>query len=134
MGRGDVAHIEGRILAQPDHIHIRKVALNFLTKVNMFALHALQRYRPCLRHDAAFAIGQRIGCIYPNIMAARLRFLSQTETAVRFNVHGFDGVHLKGDFHTYSPDMLAPASGAPGENAMQIGCADYTKAFSITSI
>ena len=103
VGRRDVTHIEGRVLAQPDDIDIAKVQIDGLAQIRVTALDALHRQRLRPGDDAPFAEGQAIGGVVPQGAVARLRLLGQPERAVGIDVDGPDRIHLERNFHDLSP-------------------------------
>ena len=103
MGRGDVMHVERRILPQPDHVEIRQINLALRPQGGVIALHPLHGQIMTPRGYAPLLIGEVIGGVVEQRVPARLCFLGQAKAAVRVDVHVPDRVHLKGDFHKGSP-------------------------------
>ena len=58
MCRGDVAHVERRILAQPNHIHGCKIELGFRLQSNMIAHYIADFHPVATGKNAARVIGQ----------------------------------------------------------------------------
>ena len=97
MSGGDVAHVERRILPQPDHIDLGKIQVLHRTKCHVVAGNPLQGCRLRLRHHTPFAVAKLVGRVDEHLMPARLRFQCNAETAVTVDIDGFDRVHLKGN-------------------------------------
>ncbi|MNL80755.1 hypothetical protein D3C87_2076830 [compost metagenome] len=57
MGGGDVGHVEGRVLAQKDHVHGRKIEPFRLAEREVVALDVAQRH--LLRRRENLAVAQR---------------------------------------------------------------------------
>ena len=99
MGRGDVMHVKGRVLSQPDHVEFRQVHFAHLTQLGMIALHPLHGKVLPARSDAPLLIGQMIRRVEKQRMPPRLRLFGQPKTAVCVDIHVPDRVHLKSDLH-----------------------------------
>ena len=107
----DVVHVEGRVLAQQDHVHLRKVGPHRLAQREMVALHVANGHGLDARHDLAVAERQPVGRVVEQLVAAPLRFQRQREAGVARNVDGGDVVHLDGDVerHVSAPRKVRQA-------------------------
>ena len=98
MGGCDVAHVKGRILAQPNDVKLMKIQMLQRAKIHMIAVRASQHHFLSLGRDFAIFKGQPAGRMIINFMAARLGFHRQVKTAVCVNIDRFHRVHLKSNF------------------------------------
>ena len=97
MGRGDVGHVEGRILTHEDDVHPGKVANLQGAWGVMIALCRPQRDASTTRQHAALLQGQVMRLIDPKAVAARLGLQHHLEGGVGVDIDPHDGVHLNGD-------------------------------------
>jgi hypothetical protein len=103
MGRGDVAHVEGWVLAQPDDVDVGKVQIDGIAQMRVIAPHALHASTAAPAQRPALPERQMIGRVMPHAAAARLRLFGQPERAVGIDVDGPDRIHLERNFHDLSP-------------------------------
>jgi hypothetical protein len=96
VGGGDIAHVEGRVLAQPDDIVVAKVDLGFGAIADVVAKLAPDFYRPAARHDPALDEGQPVRSVEEQMMPARLRLKRDAEGRIGVDVDRPDRVHLQG--------------------------------------
>ena len=97
MGRRDVGQVEGRILAQQDHVHLREVGEPRFAEVGMVARLGPHRQALHRRAHRAVAEAQPVRRVVMQRMAARLGFHGQHEGAVRPDVDAVDRIHLDRD-------------------------------------
>ena len=97
MGRGDVAHVEWRILAHQHHIRILQKDLFGLAHRRVIAGLAPQRHRPHPRIGASVAHGECMRFVIKKPVAAVLRLDAERECRIRVDIDVVDGVHLDGD-------------------------------------
>jgi hypothetical protein len=71
MGGGDVAHVEGWILPQPDDVDIRKVQIDGITEMRVIAPHTLDGQRLRARNDTPLPERQIVGRVVPQLMQPR---------------------------------------------------------------
>ena len=97
VGGGDVAHVEGRVLAHEDHVIGTQIGAAFLAQREVIAglvAHsnvATRGIQPAARQC------QRPGLVVKQLMAAGLRLQHHGEGRVAPDVDRLDGVHLDGD-------------------------------------
>ena len=112
VGRRDVGHVEGRVLAQQDRVHLRQVGEPRFAEIGMAALLGPHPQALHRRAQHALAEAQRVRRVVMQRMAARLRLHGQHESAVRRDVDGVDGIHL--DRHAQRHVTLLPCfAGSP---------------------
>ena len=97
MRRGDIGHIEGRILSHQDDVHRLKVQHLDGAGGKMIALFALHRDRARIGVDLPIAETEIIGQIIIKRVPPPLCFQRKNEGRIRIDVDVFDGVHLNGD-------------------------------------
>ena len=102
MGCGDIAHVKGRILAQPDDIKGRKVHLDLVAIGHMVSLLAAQFDWKSARGHAALVEGQLVRRVEEKRMPARLRLKRDAERAVPVDVDRPDRVHLQCNFQAHA--------------------------------
>ena len=110
VGRRDVGHVEGRVLAQQDRVHFRQVGEPRFAQIGMAALLGPHGQALHWRAQHALAEAQRVRRVVMQRMAARLRLHGQHESAVRPDVDGVDGIHL--DRHAQRHVTLLPSPGS----------------------
>lgn len=107
MGRGDVAHVEGRILAQVNDVHLRQIDALLVAEREMIALDLAHLQRFDGSEDLAVAHGQAVGGIVKEFETTRLRFERHGEGGIAGNADAGDMVHLERDLadfrHDFSP-------------------------------
>ena len=104
MRRGDIAHVKGRVLPQPDHIEFGQIDIGPIAECHMIARLAAQGDGTAARDDAPFDIAQLVGRILKQAISARLGFKAQAERAVPIDRNMLDRVHLKGDVKAHDPN------------------------------
>ena len=110
VGRGDVAHVEGRVLAQPDHVLAGEVDRRLVPEREVVALLAPHLDRPAARRHPAVVERQPVGRVVEEPVPARLRLLHDPEGGIGGDVDPLDRIHLDGDVqaHALPPARLAP--------------------------
>ena len=101
MRGGDIAHVEGRILAQPDHVEVRQVHLGPVAEGDVAAFLAAQGDGAAARDHPAFVIAQLIDRVLEQAMAPRLGLQPDAERAVGVDRDILDRVHLQGDIQAH---------------------------------
>ena len=101
MGRRDIAHVERRVLAQPNNIVFRQIDFGFLPIADVIAFLAAQRDREPPRNDPAFAKGKLIRSVEKQRVTTVLRFNSDPERTVCVNIDRSDRIHLQGNFQAH---------------------------------
>src|SRR5580704_9732367 len=96
MRRGDVGHVEGRVLAHQHDVEPGEVELLELAEAVMIAVAAEHFERPAAGIETAIAQGQRLRQVVVQRMAARLR-----EGRIRVDVDRVDRIHLDRDGETH---------------------------------
>ena len=98
VGGGDIVHVEGRVLTQKNHVHLRQIEPLRLAQCEMIALDIahFQRFRP--GDDLAIDHGKLVRRVVPERMAPSLRFQRERKARVAGNRNGGDMVHLDRDF------------------------------------
>ena len=99
--RGDITHVKGRILPQPDHVKLAQIHLGLGAIGDVVALLTPQLNRETPRHDAAFDEGQLVRGVEKQRMPARLRLKPDAECRVAVDVDRSDRIHLQGYFETH---------------------------------
>ncbi len=94
MGRGDIGHVEGRILAQQHHVHGRKVDPFRFAQREVVALLVAQFHRLYGGDDAAVAHGKPVGRIMEKLVAAGLGFQAHRKGRIPRDRDAGDMVHL----------------------------------------
>ena len=79
MGRGDVGHVEGRVLTHQDDVDAGEVELFDGAEAVMVALARAHLERPAAGVEPAVAQGQRLGQVMEQRMPARLRLERERE-------------------------------------------------------
>ena len=97
MGGGDVAHVEGRILAELDHVERREVRQHRLAEGEMVARNVAHGDRLDARLDATVAEREALGRVVEEDVAAPRRFQHEREGGIAADVDAGDVVHLEGD-------------------------------------
>jgi hypothetical protein len=97
MRRGDVGHVERRILAQQHNVHARKVDLFLRPELEMVALDIAQDHRLGDRLDDAVAHRQLVRRVVKQLVAARLRFQRHGEGGIAADLDRAHMVHLDRD-------------------------------------
>ncbi|MPL89853.1 hypothetical protein SDC9_35895 [bioreactor metagenome] len=118
MGGGDIAHVEGRILTQPDHVEARQIDLGLGAKGEVVPLLAPHGQRPAAGKHPALAVDQLVGRVIEQFMPPRLRLFGQPEGAVSVDVDRADRVHLDRNFQGHVAPFRC-ALDAPALAAMQ---------------
>ena len=110
MRRGDVVHVEGRVLAQQDHVHFRQIGADGFAKREMIALLIADLEFLDARENLAAEHRQPVGRVMEKLVSAPLRFERQGKRRVSGNRDGRDMVHLDGDFerHGASSGRITP--------------------------
>ena len=103
--RRDVAHVEGRILPQPDHVPGAEVHGFLRPERHVVPPHPAKFHPVPPRRDPACLVGQVIGRVEEQLAAPCLRFLGKPERAVGVDVDGADRVHLKGDLEGHGATL-----------------------------
>ena len=80
MGRGDIGHVERRVLAHKHDVHRAQIQFLFLAEVEVTAHLAPYSQRAGARYDAAFAERQFARQIVVKFMAALLRFKGKSKS------------------------------------------------------
>ena len=97
VGGGDVAHVEGRVLAQPDHVLARRGRWWPRAQREVVALPAAHLDRPAAGGDPALVERQPVGGVVEQPVPARLRLLHDPEGGIGGDVDPLDRIHLDGD-------------------------------------
>ena len=98
---GDVVHVEGRVLAEQDHVHFRQVGAHRLAEREMVALLVAQLHRLDAREHLAVAQRQPVGRVVEQRVAAPLRLQRQREAGVAGDRDRRNMVHLHGDLERH---------------------------------
>jgi hypothetical protein len=117
VGRRDVAHVEGRVLAQVHHVHGAKVERLHLAQREVVAAFVAHGQRLRAGGNFAVALSQVLGQVVPELVAAVLRFERDGEGGVAADVDAIDRVHLNGDGEGHALSRLLAGgqlSGARG--------------------
>jgi hypothetical protein len=134
VGIGDIAHVEGRILAQQHHVHLAQIAGLARAQREVVALLGLHLKRPARGHHLA-AVPSQVGhVVIEQFMPAQLRLQRKAEGRIGGNVDGLDRVHLNGDGKRHHPSRgvwirenrarrKARAAGSASASSRARGCA-----------
>ena len=101
MAGGDVAHVEGRILPQPDHVDLGQINGRFGLQMDVIPLYPLNGHTVTPRRQLALIIGQLVGRVIEQLVTPCLRLFRKAKAAVGVDIHAFDRVHLEGNFHGF---------------------------------
>ncbi len=101
MGRGDIGHVERRVLAHQDHVDAGEVELLRGAEAVMMAVAADHLERPPAGIEAPVAQAQRLGQVVEQRMAAGLRLEREGEGRIRIDVDRVDRIHLDRDGETH---------------------------------
>ena len=81
--RGDVGEVEGRILPQQHHVHLRaEIGAARFAQREMVADLVAHRERLHLRHDARAREGEPVGRVIEKCVAPRLRLQQKGERRI----------------------------------------------------
>ena len=118
---GDIPHVKGRVLPQPDHIVFRKVNFGFRAEVDVIAHLAPQRDGISPRDDTTLNEGQLVRRVKEQRVPARLRLQPDAKRAVAVDVDRPDRVHLQGNFqgHGHTP-LRCALDGAVGRQMQSV--------------
>jgi hypothetical protein len=107
MCRGDVGHVERRILAHQHHVHGAEIDARRRTGSEMVAALPAYRHRPC---DGGYAFGdapvrrrppflqrEMPHFVMPQRVPAKLRLEHQREAAIAIDIDRVERVHLDRD-------------------------------------
>ena len=108
MGRGDIAHVEGRILTQPNDVEGREINFGLLAQAVMIPLDAANLQRPSPRKNRTFPVKEPIRRIVEKLVAPSLGLLGDAECAVGVDIDRANRIHLNCDFHVRSPVRVGP--------------------------
>ena len=99
--RGDVGHVERRVLAHQDHVDAFEVELLVVAEYVVGALPAEHFELAALGVEPAVAQGQRLRQVMIQRVAAPLRLERQRKGRIRVDVDRVDRVHLDRDGETH---------------------------------
>ena len=97
MGRGDVGHVERRILAHEHHVDIGQIDTLHGTEGRVSALHILDPEGLDPRGHHLPLHGEAVRRVEQKVVASRLRFEEQGEGGVTGDPDRLDRVHLNRD-------------------------------------
>ena len=105
MRGGDVVHVEGRVLAQQDHVHFGEIGPHGLAEREMVALDVTHLHFLDAGENLAVAQRQPVRRVVIQLVTTPLRFQGEREGSVAGDVDGRYVVHLDSDFegHAGSP-------------------------------
>ncbi len=108
MGRGDVGEVEGRVLAQQNHVEAGEIDGFGCAEQRGRALDPLHGDAVAPGGDLTALETKGAGQVVKQLMAAPLCFLRQGEGGIRVDIDGFHRVHLQrdGEGHEITPDLI----------------------------
>ncbi len=111
MRRGDVGHVERRVLPHQHDVEPGEIEFLEIPKAMVVAVPAEYFERPSAGREPAVAQGQRLRQVVVERMAARLRLKRQGKGRIRIDVDRVDRIHLDRDSETHAPSSrLKPCS------------------------
>ncbi|MNE16250.1 hypothetical protein D3C80_1091910 [compost metagenome] len=107
MGRGDIAHVEWRILTQKHDVHLREIHTLPFAEGEMIALDVAHLQWLDGRKDLAVAHGQTVGRVVEKLVATGLGLQGHCEGGIASDVDAGNMVHLDCDLanmrHEFRP-------------------------------
>ena len=94
MGRGDIGHIEGRVLTHEHDLRVRQFVAARWSEREMIAALVAHRQWAHAGHQVGFAQRKITRAIVQQCMPAQLRFEGQRERGIARNIDPLDRIHL----------------------------------------
>ncbi len=132
MGRRDVGHVKGRILAHQDHIHVTQIHRVGILRLKMISGHIMQADPAHGRAHPPPVKGQIPRAIMMKRMTAQLRLDAQPKGGVADDIDGLQGIHLKGNGQTHGRFLPAPAR--PSTAWASMGAAQLRRRFTVSKV
>ncbi len=101
MRRGDIGHVEGRVLAEMHHVERGKVDAARMRQAVMVAGTVLYGEAVAFGHQLAIAKGEMVRGVIEHVVAAPLRLEQEREGGIAPDIDALYGVHLEGDFESH---------------------------------
>ena len=101
VGGGDVAHVEGRILAHEHHVEVAEADALLLAKREIFRELVAHLDRMARGRENAACQRQGFRLVIEQRMAAELRLQHHRKGGIALDVDVLDGVHLDGDIERH---------------------------------
>src|ERR1700756_5222963 len=102
MCRGDISHVEGRILTHRDDIDTGEIELLERAEAMVVALLPHHFERPRAGMEAPIVKSQGLRQIMEQGMPARLRFECESKGRIRIDVYRIDRIHLDRDRQSHA--------------------------------
>ena len=101
MRIGDIGHIKGGVLAQPDHVEFRQIDLGPIAKGDVISRLSAQRHRTSKCQHPPLGIAEPVGGVLEQPVPPRLGLKPKAECAVTIDRDLLDRVHLEGNVKTH---------------------------------